>query len=58
MRDRQFQGLRQKHRDAVAAHEAIGFEHIGKAARGIRDLVERGPRGAAVLVDIDQRKAA
>ena len=30
MRDRQFQRLRQEHRDAVAAHEPIRLQHIGK----------------------------
>ena len=58
MRDRQFQRLRQEHRDAVAADEAIGLQHIGEPARHLRDLVERGPRRGAVLVDIDQREAA
>ena len=31
MGDRQFQRLRQKRRDAVAAHQAIGLQHIGEA---------------------------
>ncbi len=58
MRDRQFQRLRQEHRDAVALHETVGLEHVGKAPRHLRDLVERGARGGAVLVDIDQRQPA
>ena len=58
VRDRQFQRLRQEHRDAVAAHQAVGGQHIGEAARGVRDLVERGARGTAILIDIDQRETA
>src|SRR5439155_10711036 len=54
----QFEGLRQEHRDAVAAHNTVSLQLIGEAARGIRDLVEGGARGAAVLIDIDQREAA
>lgn len=56
MRDGQFERLRQEHRNAVATHEAVGIKHIGEAARGVRDLVERGAHGAAILVDIDQRE--
>src|SRR5258707_312044 len=56
MRNRQFQRLRQKHRNAVAARKAIGFQHIGEAAGEVADVVERMPRRAAVLVDIDQRQ--
>ena len=44
MRDRQFQRLRQEHRDAVAAHKAVGLQHIGKTARQLAHLVERGAR--------------
>ena len=58
MRDRQFQRLRQEHRDAVAAGEPIRLQHIGEAARHLGDLVEGGARGGAVLVDIDQRETA
>jgi hypothetical protein len=50
--------LRQEHRDAVAAHEAIGLQHIGKAFGKIADLVERQPPRAAVLIDINQRELA
>jgi hypothetical protein len=58
MRDRQLQRLRQEHRDAVAADKAVGLQHIGETARGLRHLVERGARDGAALVDIDQRQAA
>jgi hypothetical protein len=58
MRDRQFQRLRQEHRDAVAALEAVRFEHIGKAAREFGNLVERGGDRSAVFIDIDQREPA
>ena len=56
MRDRQFQRLRQKHRDAVAANQAVRLQHVGEAAREIGYLIERGPRRHAILVDIDQRQ--
>ena len=56
MGDRQFEGLRQEHRDAVAARKTIGFQDVGKTARLLGDFVERGARGRAVLVDIDQRQ--
>ena len=58
MRDRQFQRLRQKRRDPVAARKPVGLQHIGEAARQRAHLVERGARRAAVLVDIDQRQPA
>ena len=58
MRDRQFQRLRQEHRDAIAALKPIGLQYVGKTARHVGDLVERGTRGAAILVDIDQRQTA
>ena len=56
MGDRQFEGLRQEHRHAVAARKAVGFQDVGKTARLLGNLVERGARGRAVLVDIDQRQ--
>ena len=36
----------------------VRLQHIGEAARHVGDLVERGARGAAILVDIDQRQPA
>ena len=56
MHDRQFQRLRQEHRDAVAAPEAILPQHIGEPAGHFGHLVERGARRRTVLVDIDQRQ--
>jgi hypothetical protein len=50
VRNRQFQRLRQEHRDTVATHQTVGFQHIGEAARHLGDLVERGARSTAVLV--------
>ena len=58
MRDRQFQRLRQEHRDAIAANQAVRLQHVGKTAGELGYLVERRPRRRAVLVDIDQREAA
>ena len=58
MRDRQFQRLRQEHRDAIAAHQSVGLQHIGEAAAVAAQLVERRPLRRAVLVDIDQCEAA
>src|SRR5262245_50616905 len=58
MRDRQFQRLRQKHRDAVTARKSVRSQHIGKASRGVCDLVETRARRGAVLIDVDQRKPA
>ena len=56
MHDRQFQRLRQEHGDAIAAHQAVGLQHVGEAPGEIAKLVERGARGAAVFIDIDQRQ--
>jgi len=58
VRDRQFQRLRQKHCDAVAARKTIRLQHIGEAAGHRAQFIERGALRAAILVDIDQRRAA
>ncbi len=56
MRHRQFQRLRQKHADAIAALQAVRLQHVGEAAREIAQLVEAGVGDAAVRVEIDQRQ--
>src|ERR1700752_5196234 len=58
MRNRQFKGLRQEDRNAIAARKSLRRQHIGKAARMVGDLIETRARRGAVLVDVDQRKPA
>ena len=52
MRGRQFERLRQKHRDTVAANQTILLQHIGKTAGEFGYLIERGARRDAILVDM------
>ena len=58
MRDRQFQRLRQEHRDAVAARKTVGLQHIGKTARHLATSSNEVRVARAVLIDIDQRQTA